>query len=88
MGKKVVSLEDIEDARIDRECGGAYEAWKTESSMRGLMMPTRLGGKLGKRPIGGTFNQGLLARSPGTSRHTGLDFVKAVYAEKTGQEPM
>jgi len=88
VGKKVVSLEELEADRIDRECGGEYGAWVTESSMKGLMTPARLGGKLGKRPIGGTFNQVMLTRSPGTSQHTGLDFVKAVYSDRTGQEQM
>ena len=88
MGKKVVSLEELEAGRTERECGSEYGRWVSESSAKGLMTPPRLARSMGKRPVGGTFNQVLLARSPGTSQHTGLDFVKAVYAEKTGQEQM
>jgi hypothetical protein len=88
VGKKVVSLEELEADRTMRECGSEYSRWCSESSAKGLMTPPRLARVMGKRPVGGTFNQDLLARSPGTSQHTGLDFVKAVYAEKTGQEHM
>jgi len=43
--------------------------------------------KLGKRPVGKNIDA-VLKRSPGSSTHSGLDFVKAVYAERTGQEPL
>lgn len=84
---QVTTVEEIEANRTARVYGGERQRWHEERDIRNLMMPERRGGKLGKRPVGGTFNQRLLQCSPGSSRFYGLDFVKAVYAETTGQEP-
>lgn len=76
-----VSLEAIDEAREQRiGCG--------DRGTEAMMQPSiNKGRKLGKRPISrqGTLNQQLIARSPG-SRIPCVDFVKAVYAERTGQE--
>jgi hypothetical protein len=77
MAKVVVSLEDIEEAR-ERRLG-----WP-DRRCEAMMQPTRRP-KLGKRPIGSVWNADVLRRSPG-SRIPAVDFVKAVYAERTGQE--
>lgn len=77
------SLEAIEEAREKRD--GIPSA-----SIRSLMLPgVNKGRRLGKRPISreGTLNQNLLSRSPG-SRIPAVDFVKAVYSDRTGQEGM
>jgi hypothetical protein len=76
-----IDLSAIDDRR-ERELGCIDQrtAW--------MMQPTiNKGRKLGKRPISraGTLNQHIIARSPG-SRHPGMDFVKAVYSDRTGQE--
>jgi hypothetical protein len=78
---RVVRLEDIETARAEREGYGRYGVPLALAEM----MPERRGGrKLRVSPD--TFNTGLISRCPGSSRMPGLDFVKAVYAERTGQE--
>jgi len=64
------------------------ETWAEERALASMMQPTiNKGKKLGKRPISrqGTLNQQIIAKSPG-DRHKGLDFIKAVYSDKTGQE--
>lgn len=81
MALVVTSLEAIEEAR---------EATLGTVSPRyvAMMQPSiNKGRKLGKRPISrqGTLNQQVIARSPG-SRIPCVDFVKAVYADRTGQE--
>jgi hypothetical protein len=76
-----IDLEDI-DARREKELGCI------DQSCQAMMQPgINKGRKLGKRPISrqGTLNQQIIARSPG-SRHPGMDFVKAVYSDRTGQE--
>lgn len=79
---RVVNLEQIEEDR-------RVKLGLSEAMIRayGAMMSVKKAPKIGKRPVskGGTFNQSLLSRSPG-SAHKGMDFVKAVYAERTGQE--
>jgi len=77
------------DARL-RGCTDS-ESVAEESRIRSLMMPgigCKAGQKLGKRPVSnqGTLNQRIIAASPGSSRFYGLDFVKAVYSDRTGQE--
>jgi hypothetical protein len=84
---KVTTVEEIEQSRVLAMYGGERQRWHEERDIVNLMRPDRRGGKLGKRPVGGTFNQRLLQCSPGSSRFYGLDFVKAVYADTTGQEP-
>jgi len=79
MAKRVVNLEEVEAEREKRL--GGYNPGAA------AMMAHPVERRLGRRPVGGTFNQALLASSPGSSRHVGLDYVKAVYAERTGQEP-
>jgi hypothetical protein len=76
-----IDLRDI-DARREKDLGCI------DQRSAAMMQPgINKGRKLGKRPISrqGTLNQGIIARSPG-SRHRGMDFVKAVYSERTGQE--
>jgi len=89
MAKVVVSLESIDEARERRlSCDSSYDRWVSERAINGLMQPgIAKGRKLGKRPISrqGTLNQQMISRCPG-SRHKGYDFVKAVYADRTGQE--
>lgn len=94
---KVTSLEAIEEARrIRLTPGSESDRYRAESRAKGLMVQRKLGAKLGKRPVGNrrtgtrseSLNQGLLRQSPGSSQHPGVDFVKQVYAERTGQEPM
>jgi len=83
VAKRVVSLEEIEH-QIEQRLGLSYtEAIRMTSMMRPSYMRT----KLGKRPVGKNIDA-VLKRSPGSSTHSGLDFVKAVYAERTGQEPL
>lgn len=75
---------DLEAMQEDRE----RLLGPIDRRIEALMQPgINKGKKLGKRPISrqGTLNQGIIARSPG-SRHPGMDFVKAVYSERTGQE--
>lgn len=65
------------------------ETYFVERALTQMMQPKHVPtkNKLGKRPITrDPFNQHLLGRSPGSSRHSGLDFVKAVYSDRTGQE--
>lgn len=81
MAKVVVSLESIEEAR-EKRLGSS--SWRYVS----LMQPGCAKGKrLGKRPVSreGTLNSQIIARSPG-SRIPAVDFVKAVYSDRTGQE--
>jgi hypothetical protein len=75
---RVVNLEALETEREARL--GGYNPGIAS------MMAHPVERRLGRRPVGGTFNQHILARSPGSSVHHGLDFVKACYAERTGQE--
>jgi hypothetical protein len=75
---RVVNLEQVEAER-EKQLGGYNPGTAS-------MMAHPVERRLGRRPVGGTFNQALLARSPGSSQHHGLDFVKACYAERTGQE--
>jgi hypothetical protein len=81
---RVVTLEEIE-ANREKRLGMSYSEALLMTSM---MRPAHMRVKLGKRPVskGGAFNQAILSRSPGSSQHHGLDFVKAVYSERTGQE--
>lgn len=72
-----VTLEELEASREKRL--GRYNR-----STEWLMMPEKRGGKLGKRPVG--VSDQMLRRCPGSSQHKGLDFVRGVYAERTGQE--
>lgn len=69
---------------LDSEC--YYEEQAIVSMMQPKFVPTK--NKLGKRPVYSRTNRPdrTLSRSPGSSRHHGLDFVKAVYSERTGQE--
>ena len=82
--KRVVSLEEIE-ANREKRLG---ITWSEARLMTQMMRPAHMRVKLGRRPVGhgGEFNQSLLSRSPGSSTHAGLDFVKAVYSDRTGQE--
>jgi hypothetical protein len=78
---KPISLESIDEAR-EKRLGFAPPRYVA------MMQPgINKGRKLGKRPISrqGTLNQALLAKCPG-SRHKGIDFVKAVYSDRTGME--
>jgi hypothetical protein len=81
---RVVTLEEIEADREKRE----GLDWSTARLMTSMMRPSHMRVKIGKRPVSksGSFNQSLISRSPGSSQHPGLDFVKAVYSERTGQE--
>jgi hypothetical protein len=86
MAKRRISLEAIEERRLKEfwPCG-----WGDHDSAKALMLPgINKGKRLGKRPVSreGTLNSDLIRRSPGSSQHRGMDFVRAVYAEKTGQE--
>lgn len=83
MAKRVVSLEEIE-ACEQRRLG---LSWSEAILMTSMMRPSHLRTKLGRRPVGPKQDV-LLHRSPGSSTHSGLDFVKAVYSERTGQEPL
>lgn len=79
-----MALIDLGD--IDREREARLGC--ADPRMEAMMQPTiNKGRRLGKRPISkaGTLNQQIIARSPG-SRHKGMDFVKAVYSDRTGQE--
>jgi hypothetical protein len=78
-----IRLEDIDDAR-ERRLGSS------SPRVAAMMQPgIAKGRKLGKRPVSrqGTLNQQVIARSPG-SRIPCIDFVKAVYSDRTGQEGM
>lgn len=86
-----VELDELMAEREDRLRGYVTEsqAWYSERRIIQLMRPGIVkGSKLGKRPVSkdGTFNQSILGRSPGSTRNKGLDFVKAVYSDRTGQE--
>lgn len=96
-----VSLEKIEEARRQRLMPGTEtDRERVRNGLQALMgssgAPTKRGAKVGRRPVGSkkkgirseSLNQGLMSRSPGSSQNLGLDFVRAVYADKTGQEPM
>jgi hypothetical protein len=73
----------LEEIQRRRELRQGY-SWFDEREMQSLMMPEKRGGKVGKRPIGSQDQ--MLRRCPGSSQHGGVDFVRAVYAERTGQE--
>lgn len=78
-----ITLEEIDEAREAR-------LGQSSRSHAAMMQPgINKGRKLGKRPISrqGTLNQQVIARSPG-SRIPCIDFVKAVYSDRTGQEDM
>jgi hypothetical protein len=95
VARVVVRLEDIEAAREDSLYGGsASDREATRRSTEALMRAERLGAtSVGARPVGNkrtgvraeTLNQGIISRSPG-SNIPPVDFVKAVYADRTGQE--
>jgi hypothetical protein len=74
----VVSLEELE-AKREKDLG---IDWSTAR----LMMPGHRTIKLGKRPVGKDTNTAIIARCPGSSQNKGLDFIKAVYSDRTGQE--
>jgi len=78
---RVVRLEDIE---ADRERREGYSRYGVPLALP-EMMPERRGGRR-LRVSADTFNTALISRCPGSSRIRGLDFVKAVYADRTGQE--
>jgi hypothetical protein len=83
---RVVSLESIEEARRERLYPGSETSrYLRERAVLSQMQPGGLAPKMGKRPIGGTFNQTMLSKCPG-SRVPAVDFVKAVYSDRTGQE--
>lgn len=84
---KHTTVEEIELERTIREFGSERARWYFERSVVGFMRPAIKVTKVGKRPVGRQSNERLLQVSPGSSRFYGLDFVKAVYAETTGQEP-
>ena len=73
----------LEEIQRRRELTERYD-WYVEREVQALMMPEKRGGKVGKRPIGSQDQ--MLRRCPGSSQHRGVDFVRAVYAERTGQE--
>lgn len=79
VAKRVVSLEEIEADR-ERKLG-------TPDRRIEQMMRHEVERRLGRRPVGGVWNGKILAQSPG-SRIPCVDYVKAVYAERTGQESM
>jgi hypothetical protein len=90
----VVSLEDIEERRRSKMYSTSTAHERQRSRTEALMAAEKLGrGTTGKRPVGNrrtgvraeTLNAGIIARSPG-SRIVPVDFVKAVYANRTGQE--
>jgi hypothetical protein len=77
---RVVRLEDIEAARESREGYGRYGV----PLVLAEMMPERRGGrklKVNRKAI----NADLISRCPG-SQFPPVDFVKAVYSNRTGQE--
>lgn len=81
MSEKVkLTLEQIQERRELKE---GYD-WFGERAVVQLMRPDKRGGKLGKRPVGVVDT--MLRRCPGSSQHAGVDFVRAVYADRTGQE--
>jgi len=86
----VRTIEELMDAREARLRGGSdSQTYLGERGFVSMMQPNiKAGRKLGNRPCSnqGTLNQRIISLSPGSSRSTGLDFVKAVYADKTGQE--
>jgi len=90
---RLVELEQLMAEREARLRNGQTdsESSRIEDRIRSLMSPgigCKAGQKLGKRPVSnqGTLNQRIIAQSPGSSRFYGLDFVKAVYSDRTGQE--
>jgi hypothetical protein len=81
--------------------GSEEERYRQEQATKGLMADggtSKRGAKTGKRPVGHratsttprvpaeSLNAGMIASCPGSSQHPGLDYVKAVYADRTGQE--
>lgn len=102
--RKVVSLENIEAARVSRmhqsrPVGSESERYRLEQVVKSLMAAeagtSKRATRVGKRPVGRrgiprlpseTLNAGIIANCPGSSQHPGLNFVKAVYADRTGQE--
>ena len=84
MANVKVTLDEI-DRRSALQYGGEFDNWRTETTIVGLMRPERRGGKIGKRPVG-PRKDAFLMQCPGSSQHRGVDFVKAVYSDRTGQE--
>lgn len=71
---------------VDLNADTSTAEWRRERRMKPLMAGPPKGRRC--RANNETLNQDLISRSPGDSRIRGLDFVKAVYSDRTGQEPM